>query len=68
MNPRKPIFENLIKNDELPNKKHRGKAKEMAASDKSFVDHFSERLRRFLIGGNEDYDHDYRSSSKLSLF
>ena len=40
----------------------------MAASDKSFVDQFSERLRRFLIGGNEEYDHDYRSSSKFSVF
>ena len=64
--PRKPIFENLIHNDNQPNKKHRGKAKTMAEDERSFVEQFSDRLRRFLIGGDTEYPHDYRSSSKLS--
>ena len=65
---RKPIFENLIQNDNNPDKKHRGKAKQMAEDKRSFVEQFSERLRRFLIGGDKEYPHDYRSSSKFSDF
>ena len=58
---RDPIFANLIKLDKSGKKHGRGKKAQALLDDpRSLVDQFSDRLRRFLIGGDSEYPLDYR--------
>ena len=58
---RDAIFANLAKLDKSGKKHGRGKKAQALADDpRTLVDQFSDRLRRFLIGGDKEYPLDYR--------
>ena len=58
---RDAIFANLAKLDKSGKKHGRGKKAQALADDpRTLVEQFSERVRRFLIGGDKEYPIDYR--------
>ena len=58
---RDAMFSNLFKLDKSGKKHGRGKKAQALADDpRTLMEQFSERVRRFLIGGNKEYPIDYR--------